>query len=724
MASVSTRDRDIISKSFRLLSRGVDPAEVMDQMNWDTYFNVFSSATGDNRYVNPVPQSSPYTDPRYGRFMQTREGGMGPNYKRTIDDNATLLTITPGVPQFAGLLQYISSMFSPSAAIIANKGRAPGFAFYMGQAITSIAFVGMQMLSASVQFLNFLLDNPKNTFWSVKPAMGAYTMASTGVLNDIMLKLGYIDPILPKRIQEQHDPLYGLKPDYDNTKAVADLRLLIPDSVNEDGTIDLMRLIMKGTRKHRVMLHELAKLDNEALTTVEEKISRSRQILQEVEFDESTWVGEPSQNFIEQEMGTVGRYRDGEANYVEQDSAYTDKAAYQNVNNAESGINQIGSAQSAGADGTVNRSFDQILNESMTNGSYGSGNPNEPSGRPSPATSPNLTNNPNIAGGQQINYEDNPDKRTWAGDVFDLLRSAAYGGMDAITWKVDGATGPTSDSFNNSHAASPMASKFNSAVKAATDFRFDVANGATGIDIIDGVVNMVKEGVTGMLSGTVVGNIPLALVNNSYVKIPDHWDGSTANLHKESFSMFFNCNYAHPYEQIMKIWIPFALFLPMVAPFSAGAGTYTSPFMCRAFSQGRLISRTSMIDNATISFGVGDRWTRDRKPLTMKIDFSIYDLEPLVSVPIDRSISVLDATNLSGLASRVLTDDTAYNNYISRITGLPYLDTILKYQRINRGLTGMVNEMKTSIRADNIASKVSDSIIGSFSTLFARPMAR
>jgi len=99
-------------------------------------------------------------------------------------------------------------------------------------------------------------------------------------------------------------------------------------------------------------------------------------------------------------------------------------------------------------------------------------------------------------------------------------------------------------------------------------------------------------------------------------------------------------------------------------------------------------------------------------------------LEPLVSVPIDRSISVLDATNLSGLASRVLTDDTAYNNYISRITGLPYLDTILKYQRINRGLTGMVNEMKTSIRADNIASKVSDSIIGSFSTLFARPMAR
>lgn len=718
MASVSTRDRDIISKSFRLLSRGVDPAEVMQQMNWDTYFNVFSSATGDNRYVNPVAQSSPYTDPRYARFMQTREGGMGPNYKRTIDDNATLLTITPGVPQFAGLLQYISNMFSPSAAIIANKGRAPGFAFYMGQAITSIAFVGMQLLSASVQFLNFLLDNPKNTFWSVKPAMGAFTMASTGVFNDLLLKLGFIDPILPKRLQEQNDPLYGLKPDYDNSKAIADLRLLIPDSVNPDGTVDLMRHIMKGTRKHRVMLHELAKMDNEAITTVEEKIARSRQILEEVEFDESTWVGEPSQDFINKEMDTVGRYREGEANSVEQDSAYTDKGAYQNAVNTDSGINQVGTAT------TTDRSFDQILNESMTNGSYGTGNPNEPAGRPKPATAPNTTNNPDIADGKQVFYEDNPDKRTWAGDIFDLLRTSAYGGMDAITWKVDGATGPTSDSFNNSHAASPMASKFNSVVKAATDFRFDVANGATGIGIIDGVVNMIKEGVTGALSGTVVGNIPLAVVNNSYVKIPDHWDGSTTNLHKESFSMFFNCNYAHPYEQIMKIWMPFALFLPLVAPFSAGAGTSTSPFMCKAFSQGRCIIRTGMIDNATITFGVGDRWTRDRKPLTLKIDFNVYDLEPLISVPIDRSISILDATNLSGLAGRILTDDTAYNNYVSRITGLPYLDTILKYQRLNRGLTGMVNEMKTSIRADNIASKVSDSIVGSFSTLFTRPMAR
>lgn len=716
MATVSTRDRDIITKSFRLLTRGIPPDEVLDRMDWDMYFNVFSSATGDNRYVNPVAQSSPYTDPRYGRFMQTREGGMGAFYKKHMEDNVTLLTIVPGVPQFAGMLQFIANMFSPSAAIIANKGRAPGLAFYMGQAVTAIAFFPMQLLSAGLQFLNFFLDNPTNTFWSVKPAVGAFTMASTGVLNDLMVRLGYIDPILPKRAQQQNDPLYGLKPDYDNSKAVADMRMLIPDSVNEDGTIDLMRLVMKGTRKHRVMLRELARLDNETILTVEQKIARSRQILEEVEFDEASLAGSPSQDYVVQEMNTVGRYREGEENYVEQDSAWTQRQAYQDVAATGQALPQ----SAAGASGDT---ITQNLANASTSGEFGTGNPNEPGGRPRPATDPSA--NPNVAGGQQYYYEDNPDDRTWAGDIFDLARTAAYGGMDGITWRVDGSAGPTTDSFSNSHAQSPLASKFNSVVKAANDFRFDIAGGATGIDIVDGVVNMIKESAIGALSGTVIGNIPLALVNNSYIKVPDHWDGSTTNLHKESYSIFFNCNYAHPYEQIMKIWVPFSLFLPLVAPFSAGGASYTSPFMCKAFCQGRSTIRTGMVENATFTWGAGERgWTKDRKPLNLRIDFNIVDLDPIISVPIDRSISLLEVPNLSGIANKILSDDTGYNNFLGRITGMPYLDTFLKYSRLNRGLTGVALDIETSIRADNMASKVSDSIVGSFATLFARPMAR
>jgi hypothetical protein len=724
--AVSARDKDIITKSFRLLTRGVPPSDLLQQLDWDRYFNVFSSATGDNRYINPIPQSSPATDPRYSRFMESRDGGMGSMYKEVYENNVTLLTLTPGVAQFAGLLSFITNMFSPTAAIIANKGRAPGLAYYMGQAAGAIAFWPMQLVSVSIQFLAFLTDSPKNNFYTVKPAMGAYTMAATGVLNDLMVKLGYIDPVLPKRNQEQTDPMYGFKPDndaYNNTKAVSDLSLLFPDVINADSTIDLMRLIMKGVRKHRVMLQKLAKLDNEVLNTPAEKLTRAQQVMEEITFDDTVYAGNPTQDFIEAEMNSVSKYRsETEGSHVEQDSAYINEDAYANVSTEGAGLASFekGGASTGGAGPQVTGM--QTMSEANTGGTP-SLNPNEAGQRAQPASANGRENA--FANGEKINYDDNPNDRTWAGDVLDLVQTAFAGGLDAVTWRVDGAQGPTTDSFSNSHTPSPMAEKFNSIVKAANDFKFDIAGGATGIGIIDGVVNVIKDAGIGALSGTVIGNIPLAMANNSYVKIPDHWDGSTSNLHKESYSIFSTCNYAHPYEQIMKIWVPFALFLPLVAAFSAGGSSYTSPFMVKAFCQGRSVIRTGMIESCTFTFGQGDAgWTIDRKPLNLKIDFTIVDLEPLVSVPIDRSMSLLDLTSPSQVANRIFNDDTAYNNYLSRITGINYLDTVMKYARLNRNLTGLALDMKQSIRADNIASKVSDSIIGDLAHIFTKPISR
>lgn len=721
MATVSTRDRDIITKSFRMLTRGIPPSQLLEKLDWDNYFNVFSSATGDNRYINPIAQFSPATDPRYGRLMVTSEGGMGSMWKDMYEDNVTLLTLTAGVPQFAGLLSFITNMFSPTAAIIANKGRAPGLAFYMGQAAGSIAFAGIQMMSISVQFLAFIMDSPRNNFYTIKPSMGAYTMAATGVLNDLMVKLGYIDPILPKRAQEQQDPLYGLKPDYDNSNSVASLSLLMPDVVNSDGTIDLMRLVMKGTRKHRKMLKKLTELDNETLSTPDEKLVRAQQLMEEITFGQDVISGSPSQSYIEAEMGTVGKVRgEDEGNFSEQDSAYTNRAAYENTSNAGVGVADLGVAGAAAAAG--GGASPQGMGETT---SYGSGpaiNPNENAGRPQTAT-PGA--NPNVAGGQQEYYADDPNDRTWAGDVYDLVQTAIYGGMDALTFRVETSSGSITDSFSSNHGPSPMAEKFNSIVSSANDFKFDVAGGATGIGIIDSVVNTIKEGAIGALSGSVIGNIPLALVNNSYVKIPDHWTGATSNLHTESYEMNFQCNYAHPYEQIMKIWVPFALILPLVAPFSSGGSMYTAPFYVKAFCQSRSIIRTGLVSSARFVFGDGEAgWTKDRKPLNLKITLEIADMEPLVSVPIDRSMSLLRLTNPADVAQRIFSDDTAYNNYLSRLTGVSYLDTVMRYSRINRQLTGVVLDMKQSIRADNIAAKISDSVVADLARIFTKPISR
>lgn len=739
MAKMHIKDRNIITKSFRLLSRGLPPTTLLEEIDWSRKFNVFSSATGDNRYINPAAQSSPACDPRYGRFMTSYEGGMGSMYKELYEDNVTLLTITPGVAQFAGLLSFITNMFSPTAAIIANKGRAPGLSFYVGQATGSVLFYPMQLLSIGIQFLAYLADSPKHNFFTVKPAMGAYTMAATGVLNDVMIKLGFIDPVLPPNNQEDHDNRLGKPPGYNNEKAVENLSVLMPDVINKDGTIDLMRLVMKGTRKHRALLNSLAALDggvSSAAISPEEKSAMLQETIQDFTFTEDVLRGRPSQDFVELEMNSVSRVRGpDEASYPEQESAYLNQQVYSELPNEKSGLSSVGSA-SAAVEGSTEggRTLSSIIEDTNREAetfsqSYGStpeantdiANPLEPNVKPKPATKPDQKR----ADEPSFYFEDKGNQSGFLGDVADLLRTAANGGMDGMTWRVDGGGGSISDSFSNSTAQSPMADKFNSMVKEANNFKFDVAGGATGIGIVDSLIDTFKEGVMGLAAGTVIGNLPLALAGNAYIKVPEHWDSSTSSLHKESYTLNFRCTYAHPFEQIMKIWVPFACFLPLVAPFSSGASSHTSPFYVKAFCQSRQIIRTGLVESCTFTFGDGEGgWTTDRKPLNLKIELSIVNLEPLVSVPIDRSFSVLDITNPSAIASRLFNDDSAYNDYLGRLTGLSYLDTVLKYARLNRNLTKMSVDMKTSMSANNIAAKINDTPIKDFFYLFTKPIQR
>lgn len=724
MTKITHRDKDIITKSFKLLSRGLPNSNILSELDWSREFNVFSSAIGDNRYVNPLAQSNPNCDPRNGRFMNSYEGGMGAMYKEIYEDNVSLVTITPGVAQFAGLLPFITNMFSPTAAIIANKGRAPSTAFYIGQAAGSIAFWPMQLISVSIQFLGFLTDSPKTSFYTIKPTMGAYSMAANGVLNDLMVKLGWVDPVLPKYKQESHDNLYGKDPDYDNTNAVSSLQALMPDVINKDGTIDLMRLIMKGSRKHRFLLKNLAKLDEDpSITTTEQKENAMKAVIENANFTPDVVIGDPTQDFITKEMGSVSKVRgEEEGNFPEQDSAYLNQDAYSDPTAGSAvGTNSVTSSVEGGEEG--GRTFQDVIMDAESVGGYSSlppeNNPNEGGGRAQPGTSKPEQERPSTY------VEDNPNDRSWGGDIADLVETAIFGGMDGITWRVEGGGGPTTDTFSNSTAQSPMAGKFNSAVQEANNFKFDVAGGATGIGIVDGLINTFKDGVMGLASGSVIGNLPLALAGNAQIKIPDHWDGSTTQLHRETYTITSHCNYAHPFEQVMKIWVPFALFLPLVAPFSTGGSSHTSPFYVKLFSQSRGIIRTGLVESASFTFGDGEGgWTKDRKPLNLKIEFSVVDLEPLVSVPIDRSISVLDVTNLSGAANKLFDDDSAYNNYLSRLTGLSYLDTILKYSRLNRQLTNARISIATSMSSQNIAAKIMDTPAASLATLFTKSMQR
>ncbi|QAU04224.1 hypothetical protein [Vibrio phage 2 TSL-2019] len=724
--SVTVTDRDLIKKSFRLMAAGVENVTVRDHLNKDLYYNFFSSAPGDNRYINPLPQFSPATDPRFTQFMESKEGGMGTQYKRVFDEHASLVTITPGVAEFTGLLTFITNMFDPVAAVMANKGRTPGFMFYVGQAVGTIAFAPIQLVSIGMQFLYWLTNTPKNQFYYVKPAVGLYMQSANNVLNDIMVALGAIKPVLPMKYDDV-SPVNGIDPSYktEYQEEVARLSKTFGDVVNEDGTIDLARMMTRGVRKFRHFVKEIKKLDDAAINSPNEKLDAIEQKMKDFRPGDGGTYDTTLQQFLDKELNTVGKIRgDGsdEPHTPEKHSAYLDKDAYENARPTPS------NSYSSGGGGTLPGLYGNENNQGgaapSSNNSVSGQAPAHPgdSNRP-----PSTGTTPNIYQGfeQQATYEDNTQDRSWMGDVVDLLETSLYGGFDAITFRHD-HQGAVSDSITNTTTQSPMASKFNSAVKSVNDFRFDMADAQTGIAPIDGVMNMARDAIAGVASSAAIVNIPLALTNNAHINIPEHWSESSANLHRETYKFEFKSTYASMYSQITTMWAPFAMLLPLIFPNSAGASAQTSPFLCKVFSKGRQVIRTGMVESATIRFGDGvGGWTKDRKCLNITVELTFVDMEKYISLPISRTSGLLNSlTNPAAAVSRMLTDVGPYNSYLTRITGTDYLDTLLRWSQLSRRLTTQVTSWKQSVAPGNIAGMVADSVVGDISKVFVRPLAR
>lgn len=727
--AISITDRDLIKKSFRLMASGVQNITVRDHLNKDLYYNFFSSSPGDNRYVNPLPQFGPSTDPRFSQFMTSREGGMGTQYKRLFDDNATLVTLTPGVAEFTGLLTFITNMFDPVAAVMANKGRAPGFMFYVGSAIGTVAFWPLQLVSIGTQFIYWLANTPKNQFYYVKPAVGHYLQSANNLLNDIMVSLGAVKPILPMKYDDV-SPVNGIDANYktEYQEEVARLSKTFGDVINADGTIDLARMMTRGVRKFRHFVKEVHALDTAAIDSPNEKLDSIEDKLRNFRPGDGNTYDVPLQTLLDKELGTTGKIRgDGasEPSTPERHSAFLDREVYDDPN-ASGDQPQYSNITSGG--GTLPGLYGNNNNQGGTppaldNSQSGAApsHPGDSNRPPATGTTPNIyERNEN-----QVTYEDNVQDRSWMGDIVDFLETSLYGGFDAITFRCE-HNGPVSDSFSNTSTQSPMASKFNSAVKSVNDFRFDMADMQSGIAPIDGILNMARDAVAGIASSASIVNIPLALTNNSSINIPEHWSESSANLHRETYKFEFKATYASLYSQVTTMWAPFCMLLPLILPNSAGPSAQTSPFLTKVFCKGRQIIRTGMVESATIRFGDGQGgWTKDRKCLNITVELTFVDMEKYISLPITRASGLLSSiTNPAAAVSRMLTDVGPYNAYLARITGTDYLDTLLRWSQLSRRLTVQTTAWKASVQPSNIAGMVADSIVGDITKVFVRPLSR
>jgi hypothetical protein len=122
------RDSDWVRQSFLVENSALEAVDLQNRIFTSASLKFTDTTPGGNFAINPVPQFTRTADIKVqGRFSAGK--GMGRYYSEAIDDNAQIIHMRFGVPQFNSLSTYFSDFYNSSAGQLARTGRATN-AFY------------------------------------------------------------------------------------------------------------------------------------------------------------------------------------------------------------------------------------------------------------------------------------------------------------------------------------------------------------------------------------------------------------------------------------------------------------------------------------------------------------------------------------------------------------------------------------------------------------------
>jgi hypothetical protein len=232
-------------------------------------------------------------------------------------------------------------------------------------------------------------------------------------------------------------------------------------------------------------------------------------------------------------------------------------------------------------------------------------------------------------------------------------------GSDWAVFRVD-HTGTVQESFGNSAIESDLSQKLNTTASQVREARFSFADGNVSNDAISQTVKAAlgaaKDVVVGTLDGVLLGfgGLLAGLGGSGFIDIPKHWQSSTANLPKSTYTMDLISPYGNPYSQMFNIYIPLCMLLAGALPLSTGKSSYTSPFLCRIFDRGRSQIRLGMIESMSIERGITHQgFDLKGHALGLKVSFSVLDLSSIMHMPISTGDMSAVAAAQDKLAAKV-----------------------------------------------------------------------
>ena len=258
------KDKDWVKNSFLLPSYAVNEIQKNPAIYTSASTKFNDTTLGGNQAINPPPQFTRFADPKQrGKWASSR--GMGRKYSEMIDDNAQLIHMRFGTPQFNSLITYFTQFYDWRASVIAREGRAPGFFYNLGRAIGFVVTVPVLPLIFIGRVYRFLANKPTSKYYFLKPTMATYWSAANAIANGIAVNMGMVPRVLAghdfdgetetdERTRDEIDSFnagdFIEEEDVWDEDTLSRYREAFPDDdvFDEKGGIDLFTVALRGQR--------------------------------------------------------------------------------------------------------------------------------------------------------------------------------------------------------------------------------------------------------------------------------------------------------------------------------------------------------------------------------------------------------------------------------------------------------------------------------------------
>lgn len=638
-AARMVRDSNWVRKSFLLSGQKADE-ETSVWRTWSTAYSKYvDTSLGGNFAINQLPQFTRYADLRTKGLSRdalrsknqssASMSGMGRYYSEAIDDTAQLIHMRFGTARFNSLISFFTNFYDHEAGMLAREGRVP-FSFYAAKIATTIVTLPLQVVvtlfSATNTAINFFTGRPRSKFYYMVPAMAMYWNRVNFMCNNIAATMGLVMRGFDNEAAVKNSELRMT----DETAETADYKAFgwenYGDVWQESGQVDMFQVANRAKRKENVQRKEIEKI---------------------IGSSDASNLSKRLRNF----------YMNGSVNDPGGMSTRDYLKAHHNSilgNTANMMTDAVGEA--------INKTSTAGTTTSEADAKLASGDVKQ-----------------DLYTKLSRDAEDNvaiiPGTLANAYKPVDSFVADFAEGSQFVTFRVD-SQGPVSESFSNSFQQSQIQQRMNQISSTASELRFSAANGNLGIPGVDQLIQLATNVVTGGLDAIGFDSL-IALAGQALVDIPQHYESSSTQFPSSNYTLELRAWSGNKICIFSQLIVPTVMLLAAALPMSTGLQSYSAPFLCELYSQGRNQIRLGMIKDLTISRGEGNvGWTRNHQPLGINISFSVADMSTVMHAPIDVGFKPLNP--LKGLFD----EDNAFSDYMSVLGAASMADMIYPSRKL------------------------------------------